>query len=126
MVSGTAANVLEGLLNREWPDSVAGLIAQIRDGVVIMNECIEFLKAQSGTAYRDLYARKLVDIALYLIVGTLFCDQATASDVKLAVAKYWLTWRMPEIRSNRERIFSRDQSAVDDFAILAGPVPVSE
>ncbi|MEI7836183.1 MAG: acyl-CoA dehydrogenase family protein [Planctomycetota bacterium] len=126
VVSGTAANVLEGLLNREWPDSVAGLIAQIRDGVVIMNECIEFLKAQSGTAYRDLYARKLVDIALYLIVGTLFCDQATASDVKLAVAKYWLTWRMPEIRSNRERIFSRDQSAVDDFAILAGPVPVSE
>ncbi|MCY2929914.1 MAG: acyl-CoA dehydrogenase family protein [Planctomycetota bacterium] len=126
VVSGTAANVLEELLNRTWPDTVAPLIVQIREGVAIMNECIEFVKSQPGTAYRDLYARKLVDIALYLIVGTLFCDQATASDVKLAVARYWLTWRMPEIRSNRERIFSRNQSAVDDFAILAGPVPVSE
>jgi alkylation response protein AidB-like acyl-CoA dehydrogenase len=127
VVSGTANTVIEELIAaRQWPDTIAPLIEPIRQGLGTLNECIELVKAQPGTSYRDLYARKLVDMAIYLIVGALFCDQAAAKESKLAVARYWLTWRMPEFRMDRERIFSRDQTAVDQFATLAGPVPVSE
>ena len=78
----------------------------------------------AGTAYSDLYARKLVDIGVYLVVAALFCDHATANEKKKAVARRWLTDKMAEIRRNRELICSGDLSVVNEFETLAGPVPV--
>jgi len=131
VVSGTAGTVIEELLAgpskvKQWPQDVAPLIQQLRDGVALLNEAIEFVKSATGTAYRDLYARKLVDMAVFLVVGALFCDHATAGKKKLAVAKYWLAWRMPELRMLKEQICSGDQSVVDEFDALAGPLPVTE
>jgi len=131
VLSGTANTVIEELLAKPthmdaWPAEIAPMIDQLKDGLAMLLSAIEFTKAQSGMTHRDLYARKLVDIAIYIVVGVLFCDQATASDTKKAVAKYWLAWRMPEIRMLKEKICSANQSAVTDFAILAGPVPVAE
>ena len=74
--------------------------------------------------HRDLYARKLVDIAIYLVIAALFCDHATGWDRKKIVAKYWLSWRMPEIRMLVEQICCGDMAVVDEFEALAGPVPV--
>ena len=87
---------------------------------------MQFTKAQSGAAYRDLYARSLVDMAVYLIVGALFCDQATAGDTKQAIARRWLAWRMPEFHMLKDRISSGDTQILTDFPTLAGPVPVAE
>jgi len=126
VVSGTCKTVLEMLVDRDWPTEVAPLIEQIREGMALLEEAIEFVKAQPGTAYRDLHARRLVDIGIDLIVAALFCDHATASETKLEVARYWLTWRMPEIRMLTDRICSGDQAAVREFETLAGPVPVLE
>ncbi|MFB3893078.1 MAG: acyl-CoA dehydrogenase family protein [Phycisphaerae bacterium] len=126
VVSGAAGEVLDELLAaRQWPATVAPLIEKIKEGHAILNEAIAFVKAQSGQ-YKDLYARKLVDIALYLIVAALFCDQATASDKKLAVAKRWLTEKMPVIRMLKEQAMSGDTAIVNDFETLAGPVPLAE
>ena len=126
VISGTARTVIEELLDRDWPESVAPMIEQIREGLALMDESVEFIKAQPGTSYRDLYARKLVDIATHLIVAILFCDQATASEKKLQVAKYWLNWRLPEMRMFKEQICSGDVSPVEEFELLAGPLPVIE
>jgi len=92
----------------------------------MLEECVTFVKGQGGAAYRDLYARKLVDIGVYLIVAALFCDQAAAGDAKKAVLRRWLADKMPEIRRNREMICSGDLSVVEQFEVLAGPVPRSE
>ncbi len=131
VTSGTAHTVLEDLLAKpsrkeltEWPAEVAPLIARLRENLALLDAAVEFVKAQPGTSYRDLYARKLVDMAIFLIVGALFCDQATSSQKKLAVAKYWLAWRMPELRMMHEQIHSLDVSPVTEFDALAGPVPV--
>ena len=131
VLSGTAATVLEDLLAKptrlaEWPADVAPMIAQLREGVAIMNECIAYIKAATGNGYKDLSARRLVDIALHLIVGALFCDYATVNEKKKAVARYWLSWRLPEMRMLKERICSGANQPVDEFAALAGPVPVAE
>jgi 3-(methylthio)propanoyl-CoA dehydrogenase len=126
VVSGTARTVLDMVLDKDWPATVTTQIEQIREGLEILDESIAFIKAQPGANYRDLYARKVVDIAIYLIVGALFCDYATASETKLAVAKYWLAEKMPEIRMLKEQILSGDVAVVTDFEALAGPVPVVE
>jgi len=126
VTSGTAKTIIEGLIDRTWPGELQPLIDQIRQGAELLDECVAFVKDQSGATHRDLYARKLVDMALYLIVAALFCDHATAGETKRAVARRWLAWRMPEVRMDAEMITSGDTQIVEEFEILAGPVPVVE
>ena len=125
VTSGAAAEVVEELLaGRQWSAEIAPLIEQLRGGVQIMKDCVAFVKAQPGNSYKDLYARKLVDIGVYLVIGALFCDYATASAKKLLVAKRWLADKMPQIRMNQEQILSGNTLSVTEFDTLAGPVPV--
>ena len=126
VTSGTAKTIIEDLIDRKWTGELQPLIDQISQGAELLEECVTFVKEQSGATHRDLYARKLVDMALYLIVAALFCDQALASETKRAVARRWLGWRMPEIRMDAEMIRSGDTQIVDEFEILAGAVPVVE
>jgi len=130
--SGSVETAVTGILDAraEWPAEIQPLVAQIRAGLAALAEAVAFVKAQGGTEYMDLYGRKLVDMGIALIVGTLFCDAATASDSagakKLAVARRWLADKMPELRMNKEMILSGDRSVIKDFDLLAGPVPVAE
>ncbi len=125
MTSGTGQTLIQELIDRPWPEDIAPLIEQVRSGLGLLEQAVTAVKAQGG-AYRDLYARKLVDIGVYLVVAALFCEHATASDRKKAVARRWLADKMPEIRKNVEQITSGDLSVVEDFEALAGPVPVTE
>ena len=126
VLSGTARTVLDELLENDFPGEIAEMIDQVKDGLGLLEESIEFVKTQPGTDYRNLYARKLVDMAIYLIVAALFCDQAKVNEAKKSAAKYWLSWRIPEIHMLKEQICSGDDAVVNEFEILAGPVPVVE
>jgi len=127
VVAGTAGEVIEEILSaRTWSGELAPLEAQLRGGVAQLTEAVAFVKGQTGSAYRDLYARKLVDLAIDLVVGALFCDHATGSTKKLAVAKHWLNSRLPQVRMLKEQICSGDASTLTDFESLAGPLPVAD
>jgi alkylation response protein AidB-like acyl-CoA dehydrogenase len=112
--------------DRSWPDELAPMVEQIREGLKLLEQAVAFVKGKGGTAYRDLYARKLVDVGVVLVVAALFCDHASAADRKKAVARRWLTDKMPEVRKNVEQICSGDLSVVEEFEVLAGPVPTVE
>jgi len=124
---GSVETVVNGLIDArdEWPAEIQPLIEQIRAGLAEIAEAVAFVKTQ-GMEYMDLYARKLVDMGITLIVAALFCDAATESDKKLAVARRWLTAKMPELRMNKEMILTGDRSIIKDFETLAGPVPATE
>jgi len=127
--SGMAQTAVEQVLDarESWPESVAPLVEQLRAALPELAETVAFVKGQAGgTEYMDLYGRRLVDMAIALLVGALFCDQATASETKLAVARRWLAVKLPEFRMNRERICTGDRTVMTDFATLAGPLPVVE
>jgi len=128
VASGTAATVVEDVLSSrdDWPEEVSPLIGQVRRGLELLEQAVSFVKEQSSTQYRDLCARRLVDVGVYLVVAALFCRHAAASQAKLAVARYWLAWRMPEAAMLVEQIRSGDESVIRDFEALAGPVPAVE
>jgi 3-(methylthio)propanoyl-CoA dehydrogenase len=131
VLSGTAASLLDNLLAKPtrapaWPADIAPLIAQIREGMAMMASAVEYVKAAPSSGYKDLHARRLVDMAVYLIIATFFCDCAVASEKKKALARYWLSWRLPEIRMLKERACSGELAPVNQFETLAGPVPVVE
>ena len=124
--SGTAGGLVTELLDRDWPDELAALAEQIAQGNELLAECVAFVKEQPGTEYTDLMGRRLVDMAMHLIVGALFLDQATGNDTKKAVARRWLATKLPELRMHREFILSGERSPMTEFEALAGPMPVVE
>jgi len=126
--SGMAQTVVEMILQAQpdWPEDLAPLVEQIHAGLDDLGEAVAFIKDQGGTEYMDLYGRKIVDMGVTLIIGALFCDQATAKEEKKAVARRWLAAKMPELRMNKELICSGDRSIMADFETLAGPVPIVE
>ena len=123
--SGTAANLLGELLDRDWPEELAPLTERIRAGAELLAEAVAFVKAQGGTEYMDLMGRRLVDMAITLIVGALLLDQAVVNDTKKAVVRRWLAVKLPELRMHREFILSGERSPMTDFQTLAGPLPVN-
>jgi alkylation response protein AidB-like acyl-CoA dehydrogenase len=124
VIKGTAHVVVEDILAKhEWTGELKGLTDRLRAGLVELQECIDFVKSQ-GMEYTDLVARKLVDFALGLIIGALFCDYATAKEEKLALAKRWIALKSAEAEMQKRIILSGDRQIIDDFDVLAGPVPV--
>ena len=65
-------------------------------------------------------------MSIFLVVGALFADQATAGETKKAVLHRWLATKMPELRMNHDFIKSGERTPMTDFEALAGPVPVAE
>ena len=127
VMGGTAVEVInEVLSSRTWSPELAPLVAQVREGIGLLNDAIAFVKTQQGTAYRDLHARKLADIAINLLVASLFIDHATANPKKLLVARRWLTERMPQIRMLKEQACSGESSALSDFEAMACQLPVAD
>jgi alkylation response protein AidB-like acyl-CoA dehydrogenase len=126
VISGTVTEVIEEILtSRTWSAEIAPLVEQIRQGLALLSEAVVFTKSQMGS-YRELYSRKLVDMAIYMVIGSLFCQQAMSSAKKLSVAKRWLADKMPQVRMLKEQACSGDQCVINDFDVLAGPVPVAE
>jgi len=122
--SGIAETLLRQILDRDWPDAVAGYVDQVFAGLDDLNEVIEFVKAQPDENYRRLYARRIVDNAIILIIGALFCEHAAASPERETILKYWMGTRMAEFRRNKDLIMSGEQTILESFEELAGPVPV--
>jgi hypothetical protein len=75
--SGTAEKYLTELEQKNYDPQLEDLLAKLAEGTKQLKHAVAFVKPQ-GTEYMDLYGRPLVDIAIDLIVGYLFCDYASS------------------------------------------------
>ncbi len=126
VVSGTAETYLRGLAERDWPQWAQPLTEQLGKGVDELADAITFTKAQGGTEYMDLVGRKLVDMAIDLLVGYWFCMQGEDKEPKQVVARRWVHTRMPKITHLHAMVLSGDRSTMSDFDILAAPVTTAD
>ncbi len=81
------------------------------------------LAKEKGAEYMDLYGRKLVDSAIALLVGHLFIQQAVKNDRKKAVARRFIDTRLATLRGDVDQILSGDKAALEQYDLIAGPVP---
>lgn len=103
-------------------EMLAGLKARLAEGKALVLKGIAAIKERGGD-YMDLYGRRLVDSAIAVLVGHLFLLQAEANERKRHVARRFIEQSLPTIRRDIELIGSGDQSAMQQYEILAGPVP---
>ena len=88
-------------------------------------EVMQFVKTR-GTAYLDLSGRRLVDSAIVIVAGHLLLGQGAANERKKRVARRFLQRELPILSMNCEQILSGDMTPLDEYALLAGPVPASD
>jgi alkylation response protein AidB-like acyl-CoA dehydrogenase len=142
--SGTAEKVFGELAGGEFAPEMNDLLAKLAEGAEQLNKAIAFVK-ERGNEYMDLYGRALVDIAIDLITGYLFCGQASTKvdmDVAVAgdgtdgngemvsmrqrkagVARRYIIKNAPKISAMAEMICDGDTSTFKDYESLIGPVP---
>ncbi len=88
-------------------------------------EAIKFIKSQ-GASYLDYSGRRLVDSAIAVIVGHLLLGQGAVNERKRQVARRFLARELPLVRTNCEQILSGDTTPLEQYAVLAGPVPAND
>lgn len=126
ITSGAFENFVADFEKIEYADSMlAQLKARLIEARERILEAVKYVKQQSA-GYLDLSGRKLVDAAIVVIVGHLFLGQATKSDRKKRVARRFIDSRLPVLRMNCELVMSGDTAPVEEYEILAGPVPTTE
>ncbi len=141
--SGTAEKYLTELAEQDYDENIQDLLEILADGTKKMNEAIAFIKG-NGNEYMDLYGRPLVDIAIDLINGYLFCSQAstkvdmqvplaensqadngktiTIKQRKAMIARRFVTKNAPEIAALTELVCTGDKSTFNEYETLVGPV----
>jgi alkylation response protein AidB-like acyl-CoA dehydrogenase len=87
-------------------------------------ETIQFVKTR-GTLYLDLSGRRLVDAAIVIVIGHFFLGQGAVNERKRRVARRWLQRELPILQMNCQRILSGDMTPLEEYDLLAGPVPAS-
>lgn len=114
---------VDELENIEYTDPMlTELRGKLDEGKALVLKGIAFAKAKGGE-YMDLWGRKLVDAAAVVLIGHLFLRQANVNDRKKAVARRFITMNMPTLKRDIDMVRSDDRSAIDDYELIAGPVP---
>lgn len=137
--NGTAEKYIEELAEFEYEPSLEPLLDTLAENTKTLSECVAFIK-ERGIDYMDLYGRNLVDIAVKIINGYLFCQQASAKvDImtavdnngkkvsmkarKAVIAKRYITRNSMIISALAENIKSGDTSSFEKYNEIAGAVP---
>jgi hypothetical protein len=143
--SGTAEKFLTEMAEMDYDENVKDLLGILAEGTEKMKEAIAFIK-DNGNEYMDLYGRPLVDIAIDLINGYLFCGQASTKvdmqvplanngqaeagntisvkERKAQIARRFITKNAPKITALAELIRTGDKSTFNEYEALVGPVPL--
>ncbi|MCJ7692265.1 MAG: acyl-CoA dehydrogenase family protein [Sedimentisphaerales bacterium] len=144
--SGTVEKYISVLAGQRYVPEVKDLLEILADGMEELKGSVAFVKEQ-GTEYMDLYGRALVDIAIDLINGYLFCGQAgtkvemeveksvgapsagnddngtvSVRERKAIVARRYVTKNAPKIKALAKAIRSSDKSTFTDYEKVVGPV----
>lgn len=123
VASGSFENYVADHENKAYEDAQLDELKQrLIEGRKRIQEAVVFAKTRP-TAFLDLAGRRLVDSAIIVIVGHLLLGQAAANDRKRRVARRFIDTRMPMLEMYCRQILSGDTSPLDEYDVLAGPVP---
>ncbi|MDO4585398.1 MAG: acyl-CoA dehydrogenase family protein [Planctomycetia bacterium] len=126
ITSGVFQSYVEEMEKRTFDDAeLETCKAQLVAAREKVAEAVAFVKAASVT-YTDLSARRLVDMAVSVIIGHFLLKQAAICGRKKTVLQYFLAREMPMVEKNRQQILAGNQLAVDAYLEIVGEVPMAE
>ncbi|MCE5341662.1 MAG: acyl-CoA dehydrogenase family protein [Planctomycetaceae bacterium] len=143
--SGTCEKYIAELAEKQYEPQVQDLLAILKANTELLLKAVVYVK-EKGVEYMDLHGRELVDTAIAIICGYLFCEQASGKvdiDVetpksdngqtkmsmkkrKELLARRYITKNASLIKSLIESIMSGNVSSLEQYDALAGAVPTEK
>ncbi|MGA1980043.1 MAG: acyl-CoA dehydrogenase family protein [Sedimentisphaerales bacterium] len=123
--SGTAEKFITELAEKDYDPQLKDLLEKLSAGTEQLKNAVAFVK-ENGNEYMDLCGKALVDIAIDLINGYLFCGQAgerQGTQRKAEIARRYITRISPKITALAELIRMGDKSTFTEYEAVIGPVP---
>ncbi len=125
VTSGMFTNYVDSFEKKVYDDPNLEVLKKILiKGREEIQAAVDYAKTQSG-AYVELIARRLVDAAIDVLVGHYFLGQAVKNDRKKKVAQLFVTRNEPVITMNCAQAKQGNTQPLDEYELLAGPVPVA-
>ena len=120
-VVAAIGGVLQGHLNKEINDLLAlpfeGRAAELRDIIAGFNaklaEAVQYVNDKKDSAYHDLRARDLVDMATYVYVGLLMLRNATRDEDRMPIAERYVLDAVVEVEQRYLRVISGDMQLIE-------------
>ena len=120
-VVAAIGGVMQGHLNKEINDLLAlpfeGRAAELRDMVAGFNtklaEAVKFVAEKKDSAYHDLRARDLVDMATSVYVGLLMLRNATRDADRMPIAERFVLDAAVEVEKRYLRVLSGDMQLIE-------------
>jgi alkylation response protein AidB-like acyl-CoA dehydrogenase len=84
--------------------SVSELHSKVKEMSIILEKSITYVKQKNDGNYQEYHARRLVEIATKVIIGYLMLRDASKSDRKKDVAKYFIDFAYPEVKMKSDII----------------------
>ncbi len=126
VTSGTFQTYVEGYEQTVFEDAeLEAMKAQLVAAKEKVLECVAYVKTQS-ISYVDLQARKLVEMAMDVIIGHYMLKQAAILPRKKTIVKYFINREMPKIEGYRLAVLAGNMMAVENYLEIVGPVPEIE
>jgi hypothetical protein len=125
VTSGTLEQFVASYEQRQYEDSaLTELQGRLSEARKQLEQVIQFAK-ERPSSFVDLSARRLVDGAITILIGHLLLRQALDTPRKRSVARRFIQTQLPVLRMQCEQILTGDTTPLDEYELLAGPVPGS-
>jgi hypothetical protein len=119
-VVGAIGGILSGALNEELnsfsskkhKDELQPLSNKMNEIYIKFQNAIQYLKEKKNNEYTELYARRMVDIAVDVFRGYLVLNEAEISEKKRILAGKFINDIYPKVLMNELYITSGDESTI--------------
>jgi alkylation response protein AidB-like acyl-CoA dehydrogenase len=104
ILKGELDDILDELTLKKFTDSeLQMLMERTRKAYAALREAVEYVKTQDSE-YRDLAARRIVDMTIDVMVAGLFLAHAEKCDWKRGIIRKFIMDMLPRVEMNRELI----------------------
>jgi alkylation response protein AidB-like acyl-CoA dehydrogenase len=93
--------------------NVSNLHPIVKDMKNLLHQAIETIKTKNDSLYQEYHSRRLVEMAISTIIGYLMLRDASFSERKKDVAKYYLEYAYPEVKMRHDVIVSNTAHFLD-------------
>ena len=97
---------------------VQGLHKKVKEMSILMEKSITYIKQKDDSEYQEYHSRRLVEIATKVIIGYLMLRDASKSDRKKEVAKLFIEYAYPEIKSKSDMITTENSSLLKNHTMI--------
>ena len=97
---------------------VQDLHKKVKEMSIFLEKSITYIKQKDDSEYQEYHSRRLVEIAIKVIIGYLMLRDASKSDRKKDVAKLFIEYSYPEIKSKSDMITTESSSLLNSHKMI--------